>query len=245
MLGFVPQPNLRKCRNSDEMVPMGETQQMNPASFRSTTNFRADVNGTPPFIEPLLPGAALSMMRSLPRIAASAAYFLLIAFLLLTSSSQLIGAELVNIVIRNYASKLLIDIKLKDVFTEDLKSALSKGIPLDIAFTVSLYEVNRFWFDRKMISNTAIHQVRFDTLKKEYKIQRSWEGKGFRSEKNTAAAQRIITEIKGLNVISLDRLNRGSQYQLRIKSELNDRSYPFAGTPWEFETDWYTINFIF
>ena len=55
----------------------------------------------------------------------------------------------------------------------------------------------------------------------------------------------MLSEIKGLDVIALKRLVTGAQYQLRIKSELKDRTYPFIGTPWEFETDWYTINLIY
>ena len=176
---------------------------------------------------------------------ASTGYVFFIIFCLLTSSTILSGAELVNIVIKNSADELVVDIKLKDGFTGELKAALSKGIPIDIAFSVSLFEVRNFWFDEKIISKTAIHQVRFDTLKKEYKIQRSWEKRGFIAEKDSEKAQKIMSEIKGLNVISLKRLKKGAQYQLRIKSELKDRSYPFTGTPWEFETDWYTINFIY
>jgi len=172
-------------------------------------------------------------------------YLFVVILYLLAVSTPLSGAELVNIVIRNSAAELLIDIKLKDVFTEELKTALSKGIPIDIVFSVSLYEVHNFWFDQNTISKTAIHQARFDTLKKEYKIQRSWEKRGFIAEKDSEKAQKIMAEIKGLNVISLKRLKKGAQYQLRIKSELKDRSYPFTGTPWEFETDWYTINFIY
>lgn len=171
--------------------------------------------------------------------------FLNTLLLLLAGPTHLTGAELVNIVIRNSADELLIDIKLTDAFTAELKSALSKGIPIDIAFSVSLYEVHNFWFDNSVTSKTAIHQVRFDTLKKEYRIQRSWEKRGFIAEKDSEEAQRIMSEINGLNVIPLKRLEKGAQYQLRIKSELKDRSYPFTGTPWEFETDWYTINFIF
>ena len=172
-------------------------------------------------------------------------YVFFIILCILASSTNLSGAELVNIVIRNSANELLIDIKLKDVFTEELKAALSKGIPIDIAFSVSLYEVHNFWFDHNTISKTAIHQVRFDTLKKEYKIKRSWEKRGLIAEKDSKKAQKIMSEIKGLNVISLKRLKKGAHYQLRIKSELKDQSYPFTGTPWEFETDWYTINFIY
>jgi len=170
---------------------------------------------------------------------------LLAILYLLAIPTHLSGAQIVNIVIRNSTYELMIDIKLKDVFSEELKQALSKGIPIDIAFSVSLFEVHNFWFDKKIISRTTVHQVRFDTLKKVYRIQRSWQNQGFIAEKNFRAAQRIMSEINGFKVIPLTRLEKGTQYQLRIKSELQDRSYPFTGTPWEFETDWYTINFIY
>ena len=172
-------------------------------------------------------------------------YLFLVILYLLANSTPLNGAELANIVVRNSADELLIDIKLKGVFTAEMKAAVSKGIPIEIAFSVSLYEIHNFWFDNKMTSKTAYHQIRFDTLKKEYKIRRSWEKRGFKTEKDPGKAQKILSEIKGLMVIPLKRLEKGAHYQLRIKSELQDRSYLFSGTPWEFETDWYTINFIY
>lgn len=185
------------------------------------------------------------MMIKTKKKSVSAPYLFIIILYLFAIPTHLSGAQLVNIVIRNSANELMIDIKVKDVFTEDLKAALSKGIPIDIVFSVSLFEVHSFWFDQKIISKTATHQIRFDTLKKVYKIKRSWQNRGVIIEKNAIAAQRIMSEIKGLKVISLTRLEKGTQYQLRIKSDLKDRSYPFTGTPWEFETDWYTINFIY
>jgi len=172
--------------------------------------------------------------------------YLLIAILyLFTNSTRLTGAELANIVVRNSSNELLIDIKLKGVFTKEMKAAVLKGIPVDIAFSVSLYEVHNLWFDNKLIRKTVYHQIRFDTLKKEYRIRRSWEKRGHIAEEDSEDAQRILSEIKGLRVIPLKRLEKGVHYQLRIKSELKDLSYPFSETPWEFETDWYTINFIY
>ena len=164
---------------------------------------------------------------------------------LLTGLAFASGAELANLVIRNSANELLIDITLEGDFTEEMTGAVAKGIPIDIAFSISLYEAHKFWFDKKIISKTAIHQIRFDTLKKEYKIWRSWEKRGFRAEIDSEEAQRILSEIKGFKVIPLERLKKGGHYQLRVKSELNDRSNLFSGTPWEFETDWYTINFVY
>ena len=86
----------------------------------------------------------------------STGYVFFIIFCILASSTNLSGAELVNIVIRNSADELVIDIKLKDGFTEELKAALSKGIPIDIAFSVSLYEVHNFWFDHNTINKTPL-----------------------------------------------------------------------------------------
>ncbi len=172
-------------------------------------------------------------------------YLFLVILYLLANSTYLAGAELTNIVVRKSANELRIDIKLKGVFTEEMRTAVSKGIPIEIAFSVSLYKVHNFWFDTKIINKTAYHKIRFDTLKKEYKIRRSWEKRGFRAEKDSEEAQRILSEIKGLKVIPLKRFEKGAHYQLRIKSELQDRSYIFSGTPWEFETDWYMINFIY
>ena len=84
-----------------------------------------------------------------------------------------------------------------------------------------------------------------NTVKKNMKFGGHGKKRDFRAEKNSGEAKRILSEIKGLKVIPLNRLKKGAHYQLRIKSELKDRSYPISGTPWEFETDWYTINFIY
>jgi len=54
-----------------------------------------------------------------------------------------------------------------------------------------------------------------------------------------------MSEIKGLEIIPLARLKKETQYQIRVKSELKDQNSVFFDTPWEFKTDWYTINFIF
>ena len=63
--------------------------------------------------------------------------------------------------------------------------------------------------------------------------------------KDFEIAQSLFSEIKGFDVMPLKRLKKGQHYQLRIKSELSKKKLPFTGFPWEFETDWYTIIFIY
>jgi hypothetical protein len=126
-----------------------------------------------------------------------------------------------------------------------MKAAVSKGIPVSLTFMILLYEVRDYWIDDKIIGKTALHDIKFDVLKKEYRIQRSWEKGSPLVIKDFEKAQSLFFEIKGFDVIPLKRLKKGEQYQLRVKLELDGEKFPFTGFPWEFETDWYTINFIY
>jgi hypothetical protein len=96
-----------------------------------------------------------------------------------------------------------------------------------------------------MISKKVIHEVKFDTLKKEYRIRRSWENMIPFVTNDFLKAQKFLSEIKGLDIFPLSMLKKGAHYQLRVKSELYDRHLPFPGTPFDFKTDWYAIDFIY
>jgi hypothetical protein len=166
--------------------------------------------------------------------------------LLLTAIPGLSGdAELTNLIVRNNNDELQVDLYIKGIFTEEMKAVVSKGIPVNLVFLILLYEIRDYWFDVKLVSKTAMHEVRFDVLRKEYRIQRSWEKKGPLAVKDFENAQSLFSEIKGFDVIPLKRLKKGEHYQLRIKSELSENKAHLTGLPWEFETDWYTINFIY
>ncbi len=171
---------------------------------------------------------------------------LAIFFVLMTANLAISGdAELTNLIVRNSNNELQVDVLIKGIFSEEMKSAVSKGMPISITFSILLYEVRDYWFDDKMVSKTALHDVKFDVLRKEYRIRRSWEKKTPLVVNDFEKAQGLFSEIKGFDVIPLDRLNRDKHYQLRIKSELSENKAPLTGLPWEFETDWYTINFIY
>ena len=155
------------------------------------------------------------------------------------------GVELTNLVIKNMHDRLALDLKINGIFTEEMKAAILSGIPVSFTFSILLYQVHDFWFDKRITNITTIHKIQYDTLKKEYSIIRTWEKAGASMVLNFEKARQLISEINSLEVIPLKSLKKGKHYQLKVKSELNDRNYFFSRLPWEFETDWYTINFIY
>ncbi len=176
--------------------------------------------------------------------------FLLFCFLagilfLLTSSAFASEAKLTNIVIKNTSEDLAVDLKIKDVFTEDMKKAVLRGISVRFTFLIYFYEVHDFWFNQKITSIKTTNKIQYKILKNEYRIVRSWEKKDKLVVKNFEKARELISEIYGLKVIKLTRLKKGGHYQLKVKAELKDKLYQFFSFPWKFETDWYAINFIY
>ena len=166
--------------------------------------------------------------------------------LLLTARPAFTGdAELTNLIVRNSNDQLQVDLSIKGIFTEEMKAAVSKGFPISLTFLILLYEVRDYWFDEEIMGKTALHDIKFDVLKKEYRIRRSWEKRPSSIIKDFEKAQRLFFEIKEFDVISLKRLKKSKQYQLRVKLEIDGKNFPFTGLPWEFETDWYTLNFIY
>ena len=184
-------------------------------------------------------------MNCIDRISFS--LFCLIFFILFLLASQTFasGAELTNIVVKNDGEDLFIDLMIQGVFTNEMKKALISGIPVSFTFIVILYKVNDFWFNEKEAGITTSHKIQFDALKNDYRITRSWEKTGPLVVKKFDKACLLMSEIASLKITHFNRLKKGEHYQLRVKSEINEAEFPFAGFPWEFETDWYTLNFIY
>jgi hypothetical protein len=154
-------------------------------------------------------------------------------------------AELTNLVIKNTHDDLTLDVKIENVFTEEMKEAVINGIPVRFTFLIVLYQVHDFWFDERITNITTIHKIQYDVLKKEYSINRTWEKASPLVVVNFEKARQLISEINSLEIMPLKSLKKGRHYQLRVKSELADRNYLFSKFPWQFETDWYTINFTY
>ena len=184
-------------------------------------------------------------MNCTDRISLRLFCLMLLTIFFLAGQTFASGAELTNIVVKNDGEDLFIDLMIQGVFTNEMKKALLSGIPVSFAFIVILYKVNDFWFDKKVASATTNHKIQYDASKNDYRITRSWEKKAPLVVKDFDEAGLLMSQIGSLKIVPFTKLKKGEHYQLRVKSELNEKKFPFAVFPWEFETDWYTLNFIY
>ncbi len=157
-----------------------------------------------------------------------------------------------NIIVTNTSDDLLIYLTAKDAFPAKIVEAIHSGVPATFTFFINLYRVRSFYPDKRITDLQLTHSMKYDSLKKEYIISRSWEDRRPLTTKSLAEAQKLMTEVDSLRIVALNRLEKGRQYQIRVKAELNKMTLPFYlhyvlffVSFWDLETDWYTIDFIY
>lgn len=180
---------------------------------------------------------------------------LIVIVIFIQASAFAQEASLTNINVSNNRDDLLLFFTLDGAFREKLKTAISSGVPATFSFYISLYRVRDLWFDRKIADLKLTHTVKYDNLKKEYTVKRSWDKHEPVEPVVTQSfeeAQRLMTEIDSLRIYPLKRLTKGRQYQIRAMAEVSKITLPFSlhyvvffVSFWDFETDWYTIDFIY
>ena len=161
-------------------------------------------------------------------------------------------AHLTKIIVNNTRDDLVLYLQVEGAFTEEMKDAVLSGVPTTFSFFIQVYKVRDFWFNKKINDETVTHTIKYNNLKKEFTIKRSWETGPPLATRSFEEAQSLMTRIDRLKVVPLSRLEKGHQYQIRAKAELSKVTLPFYLhyvlfflSLWDFETDWYTVDFIF
>ncbi|MDY7037281.1 MAG: DUF4390 domain-containing protein, partial [Thermodesulfobacteriota bacterium] len=94
------------------------------------------------------------------------------------------------------------------------------------------------------------HSIKYDNLKKIYEVSLSENDNEIITVQDFEKAKKLMSDVVAFKVISMDKLHRGGHYQLKMMAELNKIKLPFYLhyvffflSLWDFETDWYSVNF--
>ena len=192
----------------------------------------------------------LNPMISLIKRAKTVVFLLIL--LVIPNAVPAQDATLTNITVSNTRDDLLLYLNLEGAFREEMKKAILSGVPFTFSYFAKLNRVQNFWFDKDIADIEVTHTIKYDNLKKEFTVERSWKEDNPQVTKSFAEAKKWMTEINSLKIIPLNRLEKDEQYQLRVKAEVSKKTLPlylhyilFFVSLWDFETDWYAIDFIY
>jgi hypothetical protein len=161
-------------------------------------------------------------------------------------------ATLTNIIVTNTRDDLLIYLTVDGAFRQEMEEAIKSGVPTTFSFFINLYRKRTLWPDKRISELRVTHTIKYNNLKEEFVIQRSWEPEKAHTVQTFDDAKKLMSEIDSLKIIPLKELQKGKQYQIQAKAELSKVTLPFYLhyvlfflSMWDFETDWYTIDFIY
>ena len=205
-------------------------------------------------VEPL-PGHSLfrpTRMQTIPYFLRLARCTFLLVIIAIPTAASAQEARLKNITISSADDKLLVSLEVEGAFTQDVMEAILKGVPADFSFFIKLYRSRTWWFDEELADLEVTHTIKYDNLKKEFSVYRSWIDKKPIITSSIAEAQALMTHINGLPIIDLSRMQKNEQYELRAKAQLSKMTLPFYlhyvfyfVSLWDFETDWHSVVFIY
>ena len=190
------------------------------------------------FRRPLLPPVALLILFC----------FLLPSY----SPAEAAEATLSDIIVTNTQEDLLVFFDIKGCFTREMEEAILNGIPTTFTIYIRLYRTRTLWFDASISDITLEHTIKYDSLMNEFRVTRSEDNHSELVLKEFDAAKKAMAEIKNIIVVPLLELSKSGNYQLRVKAELEKVRLPlylhyvlFFVSLWDFETDWYTVDFTY
>ncbi len=185
------------------------------------------------------------MIRVRPRFGV-----LMVGMLLWAATPAYPAAQISHLTVSTDPERLLLNLTLEEAFPPKVKERVLEGKPVSIVFSVRLNRVRDLWLDERIADVVLEHVLRYDRVKNEYTVRRSWRGFEAETTPSFEEAQQWMGAIEGFPLAALDRLARGSSYALLAKAGIVRRGLPlglhhvlFFLSFWEEETDWYVLHF--
>jgi hypothetical protein len=177
---------------------------------------------------------------------------LLILILWAASAGQAMAkdAYLSDFVVTNTRDHLLVYFKVNNCFTPEMNNAIESGIETSFTFFVQLHEKRDLIWDRKIADLEINHSIKYDSLKKTYSVRFSEDNNREVTVRTFEEAKKLMAEVVALKVVPMHQLKKGKRYQLQMMAQLDKIRLPFYLhyvffflSLWDFETDWYAVDF--
>jgi hypothetical protein len=130
--------------------------------------------------------------------------------------------------------RLLVTLRMNDVFTEEVKNAMHSGLRITFVYDVELKRSTALWVDRTIASTTITATIEYDILTRRYLATRHEDGRFDKAETldREDAARVWLTEFEKVPLFKTSSLEVNEQYYLRVRAHTMPRNTSFVW-PWE------------
>ena len=154
-----------------------------------------------------------------------------------------------ELVVTTSSSHLLLFGLIDNAFSPEMIAGLKSGIPIDFSFFVELKQkTTENW--NSIVDTSFKHTLIYDTLKDQYRVELSEFANHHFMLKDLDEAMTLMSQINGVQLIELAKLQDSSTYRLRIRVDLFEQTLPLSlhyilpfVSWWDRMVDWQTLDF--
>jgi hypothetical protein len=184
-------------------------------------------------------------------------FFFLLLLTVLAACPPVCGAapnkaEISKIVIDKNGKNLEASFRLIDCFNSDMEEAILNGVPTTFRILVSVEKPSIFLVRSKVADFTLQHTIRYNRLNNEFQVELPEHPQKILVTRNFDEAKKWMSTVDNLPVIPTCWLTKDQEYYLNVKAELSKVGLPlffryilFWVSLWDFETEWYTVEFLY
>jgi hypothetical protein len=161
-------------------------------------------------------------------------------------------ARITNMTMTGSGDSVQLYFEVENAFNEKLVTAVNSGVNISFSFPIIIYQVRNLWKDKKIAQLDLTSTIKYDTLKKEYIVTRTWKSPEPVKVTSFEEAAALMTKIDGLSLSPVKGLMKGETYRIKAKARMNKVARPkylkfvlFFLNTWKLETRWESVNFIF
>jgi hypothetical protein len=161
-------------------------------------------------------------------------------------------ARIIDMTVTNAPNDLMLSFKVEGAFKQTLEDAVMSGAPTTFSFFIIVSEFRGLKLDKKILEVTLSHTIKYNNLKNDFTVKRSWENDKPLTTESFDQAKQWMSEISDLRLLPLSHLQKGGHYKIKAKAELDKVTLPlflnyifFFVALLDFSTDWQTVKYIY
>jgi hypothetical protein len=149
-----------------------------------------------------------------------------------------------SVQIRPDGDRLVMDAQLDYSFSEVAIEALDNGVPLTLDVHIQLRAADAWIWSQSLVDQRLRYVIRYKPLSERYLVSRL-PGDGGRSYVTRDAAVAALGDLRGLELVRVDRLEAGQDYEVHLQASLDIEELPLPLKPlayllpsWKLSTGW-------
>jgi len=159
-------------------------------------------------------------------------------------------ADIVDIYLNREKKNIEVSFRIQNCFTPKMEEAILSGVETTFRILLVMEKQGFLFFRQKLLNIALEHTIKYDRLNSQFHVVLPEHPDKVLTTVDFGEAKKWMSSVDDLPLMPAWRLERETEYELRLKAELSKVHLPlffryifYFVSLWDFETDWRATTF--